>query len=157
RNGARTLDARTTFFYLSTDLDSTLTSDAHGVGSKSSFLATDSTGAYLDGAKSYTVTLPPEVPAAEGWSMVAYDPQTRSMLQAPGTPRPSVVSSSPGLVQNLDGSTTIYFGPEPPAGREGNWIQTVRGKGWFLVLRLGGPLKAWFSGQWRPGEAILNP
>ncbi|MEM7136216.1 MAG: DUF1214 domain-containing protein [Myxococcota bacterium] len=157
RNGARSLDARAMFFYLSTDIGSALTRDALGAGSKSSFLATDSTGAYLDGAKSYTITLPPEVPATEGWSIVVYDPQTRSMLQTPGTSRPSLGSASPSLVRNLDGSTTLHFGPEPPAGHEGNWIQTVRAKGWFVVLRLGGPLKPWFSGQWRPGPAILNP
>ena len=30
---------------------------------------------------------------------------------------------------NADGSATIYFGPKAPAGQEGNWIQTMPGKG----------------------------
>ena len=26
------------------------------------------------------------------------------------------------------------------------------GKGWFTILRLYGPLEAWFSKEWKPGE-----
>jgi hypothetical protein len=31
----------------------------------------------------------------------------------------------------------------------------VPGKGWFAVLRLYGPLEAWFDKTWRPGEFEL--
>ena len=52
-----------------------------------------------------------------------------------------------------DGSTTIWFGPErPKEAAPGNWIQTVPGKSWFPMLRLYGPLEAWFDKTWRPGE-----
>ena len=34
----------------------------------------------LDGAKTYKVTLPPNIPAAAFWSFTLYDNQTRSML-----------------------------------------------------------------------------
>ena len=51
-----------------------------------------------------------------------------------------------------DGSVDLYFGPEPPDGYEDNWIQTAPGKGWFLLLRLYGPLEAWFDQTWRPGD-----
>ena len=56
---------------------------------------------------------------------------------------------------NDDGSTTVYFGPSPPAapdGKQSNWVQTVPGKSWFTILRLYGPLQAWFDLTWRPGE-----
>jgi hypothetical protein len=60
-----------------------------------------------------------------------------------------------GTVQgNPDGSTTIWFGPEPLEGRESNWVPTVPGKGWFTVLRLYGPLEPWFDGSWRLGELM---
>jgi len=39
-----------------------------------------------------------------------------------------------------------------PAGKENNWIQTIPGKGWFIMLRLFGPLETWFDKTWRPGE-----
>jgi hypothetical protein len=49
----------------------------------------------------------------------------------------------------------VYFGPEPPPGKEANWIQTIPGKGWFVMLRLYGPLEPWFDKTWRPGEIEL--
>ncbi len=36
-----------------------------------------------------------------------------------------------------------------------NWIQTVKGKGWSVILRLYGPLEAWYNKTWRPGEIEL--
>ena len=59
---------------------------------------------------------------------------------------------SSGIVVNPDTSVDVYFGPEPPAGKESNWIQTIPGKGWFTTLRLYGPLEPWFDKTWRPGE-----
>jgi hypothetical protein len=38
---------------------------------------------YLDGGKTYKVTLPPNIPAKNFWSFTVYDNQTRSMLQTP--------------------------------------------------------------------------
>jgi hypothetical protein len=49
----------------------------------------------------------------------------------------------------------VYFGPEAPAGKESNWIQTVPGKGWFTILRLYSPLEGFFDKSWRPGEIEL--
>jgi hypothetical protein len=46
----------------------------------------------------------------------------------------------------------VYFGPEPPAGKESNWIQTIPGRGFDVILRLYGPLESWFTKTWRPGE-----
>ena len=43
-------------------------------------------------------------------------------------------------------------GPAAPSGREANWIETVSGKSWFAMIRLYGPLAAWFDQTWRPGE-----
>ena len=53
------------------------------------------------------------------------------------------------------GSVDLYFGPEAPAGKETNWTQTVPGKGWFVLIRLYGPLEPWFDGTWLPGEFEL--
>jgi hypothetical protein len=39
-----------------------------------------------------------------------------------------------------------------PAGFERNWVQTIPGKGWFMILRLYGSLESWFDQTWRPGE-----
>jgi hypothetical protein len=74
------------------------------------------------------------------------------MLQTPGTSYPSIGSQSGQMNTNADGSTTIWFGPEPPEGNNLNWVQTMPGKGWFTILRLYGPLDSWFDRSWRPGE-----
>lgn len=65
---------------------------------------------------------------------------------------PSVGSQKKGIVTNADQSVDIYFGPTAPAGKENNWIQTVPGKSWFVILRLYGPLQPWFDKTWKPGE-----
>ena len=152
RGGVRMLDARTMFFYLATMTTPAMVATKLGVGSQYALAATDSDGRYLDGTKRYELNLPRGIPAKDFWSMVVYDPQTRSLLQTPRTTRPSLSSHSGEVVPNADGSTTIYFGPSPPEGKASNWIQTVPGKGWFAILRLYGPLKPWFEKTWRPGE-----
>ena len=84
-----------------------------------------------------------------------YDNQTRSMLATPqNCPRAGSQSyPSPAAEANADGSTTVYFAPQQPDGvKRGNWIQTMPGKGWFVILRLYGPLEPFFDKSWRPGE-----
>ena len=48
-------------------------------------------------------------------------------------------------MKNDDGSLTLYFGPQAPASKEKNWIKTVPGKGWFVLLRLYGPERPFFE------------
>lgn len=95
----------------------------------------DSAGNPYDGVKTYKVTLPKDIPARAFWSFTLYDNQTRSMLDTPQRfPRAGSQSfPSPAAEASADGSTTIYFGPDPAVPR-GNWIQTTPGKGWFTLL-----------------------
>jgi len=53
---------------------------------------------------------------------------------------------------NRDGSVDLFFGPKAPKGKESSWVETVPEKGWFVLLRLYGPLDPWFDKQWKPGE-----
>jgi hypothetical protein len=85
---------------------------------------------------------------------VVYDPQTRSQLQT-GQPFPSLNNKKSNFLENDDGSVDLFFGPSAPEGKESNWIQTVPGKGWFLILRLYSPLEPWFDKTWRPGDIEL--
>ncbi len=149
--GERNLDARTALFYMATLNTPAMTMKMIGVGSQYAWGDRDSSGNYLDGAKTYRLTLPPNIPAKNFWSVVVYDPQTRSELQT-GQPYPSKSSQVGNLTENADGSIDLYFGPKAPKGHESNWTQTVPGKGWFTLLRLYGPLEPWFDQTWRPGE-----
>ena len=53
------------------------------IGSQYIVACVDSRGEYFDGSKTYTVTLPPNIPAGKFWSLTVYDNQTRSMLDTP--------------------------------------------------------------------------
>jgi hypothetical protein len=150
----RNLDARTCFFYLAAVNTPAMAAKIPGKGSQYAVNLVDRAGNPYDGKKSYKMNVPANVPAADFWSMVLYDPQTRSELQT-SQPFPSKNSKRDQLVTNADGSVDLYFGPEAPAGKEANWTATVPGKGWFAIFRLYGPLDAWFDKKWRPGEIEL--
>ncbi len=153
-DGGRNLDARTFFFYIATVNTPAMVLKMVGKGSQYALAATDAEGDYLDGSKTYKLTIPADVPAKDFWSVVVYDPQTRSELQT-DQEFPSKNSKRSDLTANADGSIDLYFGPEAPEGKKTNWIQTVPGKGWFTLLRLYGPLEPWFDKSWRPGEIEL--
>ncbi len=67
----------------------------------------------------------------------------------------SVSGNTEGLKKNSDGSFTIYCGSKAPKGYENNWIETVPGKSFFVILRMYSPLKPWIDQTWRPGEVEL--
>ena len=151
-NGGRDMDGRTLFFYLATVNTPAMVLEMPGVGSQYTFSSRDSRGSYLDGANSYSMTIPANPPANRFWSFVVYDPQTRSMLQSDEMPYPSKNNTrNTDMVKNADGSITLYFGPEAPEGLEANWIKTVPGKGWFGIFRLYGPGQEWFDRTWTLG------
>ena len=149
--GGRYLDARTLFFYAATVNTPAMTMKMVGLGSQYSMTSQDSNGDAFDGAKTYKLNIPANVPAKDFWSIVVYDPQTRSELQT-STPFPSKNSETGNMVANADGSIDLYFGPKAPKGKENNWIETVPTKSWFPILRLYGPLEPWFDKSWKPGE-----
>ncbi|WP_007023658.1 DUF1254 domain-containing protein [Saccharomonospora iraqiensis] len=148
-DGARQLDARAVYHYGAVLVSPALAEAAVGVGSQYAYTAEDATGAWLDGGRSYTLTLPKDIPAENFWGVDVYDTTTRSLLRT-GDPYPSVHSRSGAVAAEDTGETVVRFGPDAPRGREG--IRTVPGKGFFVVLRLYGPLRSWFDQTWRPGE-----
>ena len=154
--GGRNIDARAQFFYFATVNTPAMTWKLIGKGSQYAWGYLDSDNNYLDGSKTYKLNLPKNPPAEKFISVVLYDPQTRSQLQT-SQPFPSYNSEKgKGTVAvNDDGSVDLYIGPEAPAGKEANWLQTVPEKGWFLVLRLYSPTEAWFDKTWRPSEIEL--
>ncbi len=78
--GYRQLDARTSFFYGITGITPAMAMRLPGIGSQYLFAMMDANKNYFDGAKTYKVTLPPNIPAAKFWSFTLYDNQSRSML-----------------------------------------------------------------------------
>lgn len=152
----RLLDARSMFFYYATGVTPAMSEAKPGTGSAYAGAFRDSTGNYLNGSRTYKVTLPGPIPAKNFWSFTVYDNQTRSLLPT-DQKLAGVDSTLPGIQKNPDGGVTIWFGPQTPSGHEQNWVQTWPGKGYNVLLRLYGPLEPWFDKTWRPGDLELQP
>lgn len=152
----RLLDARAMFFYYATGITPAMAEAKPGTGSAYAAVFRDAKGEYLEGGRTYSVTLPGPVPAKAFWSFTVYDNQTRSLLPT-NQKLAGVDSTLPEVQRNADGGATIWFGPKAPPGHAGNWVQTQPGRGYNVLLRLYGPLEPWFDQTWRPGDIELQP
>lgn len=156
-NGARVLDDRVGFYFYATGSTPAMVMPQVGQGSIYEIAATDSNGNPLDGGKNYSVTLPGPIPMKNFWSFMVYDNHTRSILETDMISG-GIDSNKKGINIADDGTATVYFGPKPPAGQENNWVQTIPGKGYNVLLRLYSPLQPWFDRSWKPGDfELISP
>ncbi|WP_394241065.1 DUF1254 domain-containing protein [Vibrio astriarenae] len=150
-NGVVSVDERATFHFMATGITPDMVTDEVGKGSAYLLATRDASDKLLDGGEHYTVTLPKDVPVANFWSFMVYDNQTRSMLET-DQKSAGVDGLGENIRKNDDGSVTIHFAPEAPEGWEGNWVQTMPGKGYNVIFRAYGPTEAWFDQSWRPSN-----
>ncbi len=144
-------DARTFFHYFATGVTPAMAVTIPGKGSDYAIACVDSRKQPFDGSKTYRLHIPANPPVNNFWAVTLYDPQTRSEFQT-DQEFPTVGSQTKGIKKGRDGSYDIYFAPKAPKGMENNWLQTIPGKSWSLVLRMYGPLKPWIDKTWRPSE-----
>jgi hypothetical protein len=154
KDGARRFDSRLWMHYNAVCVTPAMALTKPGAGSDYGIAGLDSNHEPLDGAKTYRLHLPPNIPVKDFWAVTLYDTQTRCNL---GTDQrfSSLDTYGEGLEENADGSVDIYFAPEAPEGKEHNWLQTIPGKSWFIILRMYGPLEPWIDQSWRPSELEL--
>jgi hypothetical protein len=76
--GYRDIDAQTWFFTDYYSISPGMLSQTPGVGAKYMIAFTDSDGAPLSGDGNYRVTLPPNIPAANFWSVTLYEAENAS-------------------------------------------------------------------------------
>jgi hypothetical protein len=141
------LDERTRFFYEAFGSPHVARSTAPGMGTACLSSYRDSHGDWLDGSQSYRLRISASPPVRQFWALTAYDLDSRTLLPQ-GSAHAEIHSGSTGLRLNSDGSLDVYFGPNPPDGREQGWIQTVPGRFWYAYLRLVGPTEAYFDRAW---------
>jgi hypothetical protein len=146
------LDARLLFHYEAIVVTPAMARKMVGIGSQYLSAYRDATDAHLMGDHVYRMRLPAGIPAKNFWSVTAYHPDTRSLLQNK-MPKPSI-NSYDKPEANADGSVDIWFAPKAPKGHEKNWIKTIPGQGWSILLRLYGPLEPYFDGTWKPDDIV---
>ncbi len=112
----------------------------------------DSMGRPLDGGRNYRLHLPSGIFKSIFWSVIIYDSQTKLIIQNDQL-WPSVHSNCRKLTVNPDGSVEIRFGPSTPKGMTMNWLQTIPGKNWYIVLRIYNSPGSCFDQDYKP-EAI---
>jgi len=119
------------------------------VGAGSSYLLAiaDRDGRLLDGGATYKLTVPANAPVKQYWSATVYDRGTHAPIR--NARWPSRSSQTPGLQKNSDGSVDVYFGPNPPAGHESNWVPTSSDGGFEVLVRFYGPEQPLFEKTWR--------
>ena len=107
----------------------------------------DKDGQGYDGARAYRLTVPPNAPVEQYWSVTAYDRQTHALIK--NADRASRASNAAEVKKNPDGSVDIFFGPKAPAGKESNWVPTDPARKFELMFRLYAPTKALFDKAWK--------
>jgi hypothetical protein len=108
---------------------------------------TDRDGRPLHGANAYRLSVPPDAPVTQYWSATAYNRETHTLIRE--MPRAGRSSQSPDLTHNADGSTDLFFSPEPPADNEGNWIPTDPAGEFEVLFRFYGPTSPLYDKSWR--------
>jgi hypothetical protein len=144
------VDTRIWFFTDYYSVSPGMLSQVPGKGAKYMIAFTDAAGVDLSGGSDYRLTLPADIPAGNFWSVTLYEAENGSGL-ANGQPFPSL-GSRDKPAKNKDGTTDIHLGPKAPKGKERNWLATVPGKGYFVILRLYGPTEAALDNSWKPGD-----
>jgi hypothetical protein len=141
------LDGRAAWLYEAVTNDIAMHAQRTGKGQIYLAAYKDKDGDWLDGGVNYVLNVPPDAPAETFWSMTVYDVDTRCIIR--NKQKIADRSSRMDLLENADGSVTIYIGPDKPAGgRAKNWIPTVTGKAWFPYFRLYSPKKAFLDRTW---------
>ncbi len=110
----------------------------------------DSSGAALDGSKSYAITFPAgqEPPVSGFWSMTLYN--EHHFFHPNDLGRYSLGTKNKNLVDNADGSLTLYAGAKSPgADKETNWVPAPDGP-FSLYIRAYWGQEPIIDGSWQP-------
>jgi hypothetical protein len=147
------IDARSAYFYEAITVTEANTTPIVDAGIQYLASYKDDAGRWLDGAKTYELVVPKDVPMLNFWSVVLYDNDTRGMIINPQGK--TEVNSRQPLVKSKDGSVRLVFSPQKPDGvPEANWIQTNPKKGFFAYFRWYSPTKAFFDRSWKMGNIV---
>jgi hypothetical protein len=107
-------------------------------------LTKDADGDDLVGSRNYTLTVPPNVPAKQFWSVLVYNVATSSYIR---NANPIGLASTERPQINQDGTHTLYFGPKQ-LNNGVNYLPTGGAERYFLLFRFYGPETAYNDNSW---------
>ena len=147
---ARLLDFRAMMHYVGTGITPAMTHAAVGVGSQYAYTAEDANGAWLEGAKDSTPTLPAPIPVKAFWAIDIYDTKP-APCSAPTTPtRASTTATAPAPPRT---TATPSSASGPPHHRVRRQLAADRPRQKLVSHSAPpGPLQSWFDQTWRPGD-----
>jgi hypothetical protein len=129
------------------------------VSQQSVYLSMPADGKPLDGSKApYTLTFPKgqRPPIKFFWSVTMYSIPERLLVDNP-IDRYFIGSSTPGLMEDADGSLPIYVSADSPGkDKESNWLPAPKGPFW-TVMRLYGPAPEVIDGTYKRPEYVASP
>lgn len=148
------IDERGTWFYEAITSSKGMVHPTPGAGQVYMTTKRDNRGRLLRADRTYRLHVPPDVPAAQFWSLTLYSEDTRRPYDNGGTEIRSISldSRDTQLQYDDDGSIDLYVGPQVPVGHESNWMKTVDEDGWFVYFRLYAPTEPFFDKAWALGD-----
>jgi hypothetical protein len=117
----------------------------------------DGTSNKLNSANTYTMTFPkgalPRELARYFWSLTAVESVDSRVMENPK--KRYLLNSQSRLRYGSDGSLTLYFAPERPAGApDGNWLPTPGRQDYKLTFHAYGPDPSLASDNWYPPPVV---
>ena len=114
----------------------------------------DENGELFEAGKTYSLTVPKDVPVKQFWSLTIYDRDTWAFIYSPQMLPGLSSRDTDKMTKNDDGSVTLYFGPKAPDGLESNWIPTS-GKAPYAMFRFYGPEDAFYDKTFKLADVEL--
>lgn len=147
------IDVRAQYFQYAYGSAPAMVVDMIGAGSKYPVTAWDADGNLLDGANTYKLRLPPNIPAALYWAVTLYNALDGTM---PETPQLLPSRNQFDKVKTEDdGSIVLWFSPEKPEGvGDKNWIQSIPGRAQIVAVRLYGAGTEFYDQTWKPDDVV---
>lgn len=147
------IDVRAAYFQFAYSSAPAMVVDMIGQGSKYPVTMRDADSVLLDGANTYKLRLPPDIPAALYWAVTLYNATDGTM---PETPQLLPSRNQYDKVEtNADGSVELWFAPAKPEGvGDKNWIQSIPGRAQMVAVRLYGTGSAFYDQTWKPDDLV---